>query len=216
MERAPKVTERASNCPNCGAPVAFLWSSSVQTVCPYCKSILVRTDVDLKKVGEVADLPPDSSPFQITTEGIYGTRSFVVVGRIIYEWQQGRWNEWHITFSDGKDGWLSDAQDEYVITTRSEISVLPAEAEAPVGKQFQWNGITYSVTTRTVAHYAGVEGELPFEKWKKEDEVFIDLRSQAGDFATLDYSAQTPVLYLGKAFNFDDLRLANVRRFEGW
>src|SRR5437660_1675379 len=83
----------------------------------------------------------------------YGTRSFVVVGRIIYEWQQGRWNEWHITFNDGKDGWLSDAQDEYVITTRSEISVLPAEAEAPVGKQFQWNGITYSVTTRTVAHY---------------------------------------------------------------
>ena len=38
----------------------------------------------------------------------------------------------------------------------------------------------------------------------------------SGDFATLDYSDQTPVLYLGKAVNFDDLRLANVRRFEGW
>ena len=179
MERASRVTERASNCQNCGAPVTFQWSSSVQAVCPYCKSILVRTDVDLKKVGEVADLPPDSSPFQINSEGVY-------------------------------------AQDEYAVTTRSDISKLPSEAQAALGQQFQWNGVVYSVTTRTVAHYAGVEGELPFEKWKKEDEVFIDLRSQTGDFATLDYSGEAPVLYLGKIVDFDTLRLANLRRFEGW
>ena len=46
----------AANCPSCGAPVKFLWSSAVQTTCEFCHSILVRTDVDLKKVGEVADL----------------------------------------------------------------------------------------------------------------------------------------------------------------
>lgn len=210
------MTQRTSNCPNCGAPVVFRWSSSVQTVCAYCKSILVRTDVDLKKVGQVADLPPDASPIQITSEGKYGNRAFVVLGRIIYEYDQGNWNEWHILFHDGADGWLSDAQDEYAISFRKEIPGLPAQTAAKLGRDFQWNGIFFTVTSVTLAHYAGVEGELPFEYWDKKDVIFADLRSHGGDFATLDYSDAQPALYLGKAVDFDDLQLKNVRRFEGW
>jgi len=210
------MTQRSSNCPNCGAPVVFLWSSSVQTVCPYCKSVLVRTDVDLKKVGQVADLPPDASPLQIMTEGKYDNRSFVVTGRIIYQYDQGNWNEWHIVFNDGGDAWVSDAQDEYAISFRKEISNLPSQPNAGLGQIFQWNGIAFEVTSRTLAHYAGVEGELPFEYWDKTDVVFIDLRSHGGDFATLDYSDPQPTLYLGKAVDFEELRLTNIRKFEGW
>ena len=95
------MSSPAANCPNCGAPVQFRWSSAVQTACPFCHSILVRTDVDLKKVGEVADLPPDPSPIQLVTEGTYQGKSFRSTGRIIYEYEQGGWNEWHIVFSDG-------------------------------------------------------------------------------------------------------------------
>jgi len=86
------MTSRAANCPNCGAPLVYRWSSSVQTVCPYCQSIVVRTDVDLKKVGQVADLPDDASPIQMTTEGRYGDKGFVVAGRILYQYDQGGWN----------------------------------------------------------------------------------------------------------------------------
>lgn len=210
------MTERTSFCPNCGAPIAFRWSSSVQTVCTYCKSILVRTDVDIKKVGEVADLPPDASPIQINTEGAYGNHSFVVVGRIIYQYEQGGWNEWHIIFNDGKDGWLSDAQDEYMVSFAQNVPNLPSPKDAKLGQDFQWNHIQFTVTSRTLAHYAGVEGELPFQYWDKKDVVFIDLRSHANDFATLDYSDEKPVLYIGKAVDFDDLRLMNTRKFEGW
>lgn len=211
------MTERTSNCPNCGAPVAFQWSSSVQTVCAYCKSILVRTDVDLKKVGQVADLPPDNSPIQMMTEGRYGAHSFVVAGRIIYEYEQGAWNEWHLVMNDGADAWLSDAQNEYVVTFRSNItSGLPSEKDAKLGRTYQWNDVGYTVTSRTLAHYRGVEGELPFQYWDKSDVVFIDLKSAHGDFATLDYSDGDPVLYSGKAVDFDDLQLSNIRKFEGW
>src|SRR5215469_13726401 len=130
------MTQRSSNCPNCGAPVVFRWSSTVQTVCPYCKSVLVRTDVDLKKVGQVADLPPDASPLQITSEGLYGNGSFVVTGRIIYEYDQGNWNEWHIVFNDGSDGWLSDAQDEYAVSFAAPGRKLPDAAQCNVGQEF--------------------------------------------------------------------------------
>ena len=100
------MTQPAANCPNCGAKILFRWSSSVQTVCEYCKSILVRTDVDLKKVGQVADLPPNSSPIQIGTEGVYNHHPFVAVGRIIYEYDQGAWNEWHLVMNNSS-AWLS-------------------------------------------------------------------------------------------------------------
>jgi hypothetical protein len=40
--------------------------------------------------------------------------------------------------------------------------------------------------------------------------------SANGKFATLDYSDNTPVLYIGERVDFDDLGLKNLRKFEGW
>ena len=210
------MSARSSGCPNCGAPVQFKWSSSVQTVCDYCKSIIARTDVDLRKVGVVADLPIDASPIQLLTEGRFDGRHFVVTGRILYEYDQGGWNEWHLNFGDGSDGWLSDAQNEFAISTRVDAPQLPAASEAALGREFHWRGVSFAVSSRTEAHYAGVEGELPFEYWDKTSALFVDLRSASQDFATLDYSDGAPVLYLGQSVDFDALQLANVRRFEGW
>lgn len=208
------MTQPAANCPNCGAKVTFQWSASVQTVCEYCKSILVRTDVDLQKVGQVADLPPNSSPIQIGTEGVYGSRSFVAIGRIIYEYDQGNWNEWHLMMNNGSSGWLSDAQDEYAVTFGAPGRKLPAECR--IGQQYIWDKETYIVSTVTKAHYRGVEGELPFQYWDKSDVIFVDLLSHSGKFATIDYGDETPTLYLGEAVEFERLKLNNLRSFEGW
>jgi len=207
------MTQPAANCPNCGAPIVFRWSSSVQTVCTYCKSILVRTDVDLKKVSQVSDLPPNASPIQIGTEGVYNHHSFVAVGRIIYEYDQGTWNEWHVVMNNGS-AWLSDAQDNYVVTFAAPGRKLPPQAR--IGQQYIWDNETYTVTTITKAHYRGVEGELPFQYWDKDDVVFVDLMSEHGKFGTLDYSDESPALYLGESVEFDDLKLKNLRSFEGW
>ena len=210
------MTQPTSNCPNCGAKIVFQWSSSVQTVCEYCKSILVRTDVDLKKVGQVADLPPDTSPIQLNTEGIYRNRSFVVVGRILYAYDQGGWNEWHLMMNDGKSGWLSDAQEEYAVSFLVNGQKLPGEAELKAGQQINWNGDTYALSVITEAHYRGVQGELPFEYWDKTDVTFADFRTTSRKFATLDYSDEAPSLFLGEFVEFDDLKLKTLRQFEGW
>lgn len=189
----------------------------MQTVCEFCKSILVRRDVDLSRVGQVADLPPSSSPLQIATEGIYRNKPFVVVGRVIYEYELGGWNEWHVIFSDSASGWLSDAQDEYAVSFQvTPPEPLPAPANVERSQKAHWNGVTYEVTCLTRAHYRAVEGELPFETWDKHDALFVDLRSADGRFATIDYSHANPLLFLGEAVEFDDLKLKNIRQFEGW
>jgi len=176
----------------------------------------VRTDVDLKKVGQVADLPPDGSPIQLNTEGIYRNKAFVVVGRIVYEYDQGAWNEWHVMMNDGSSAWLSDAQQEYAVSFSSKSPNLPAAARVEVGEQFTWDGQCYTVSVITPAHYRGVQGELPFQYWDKTDVTFVDLRSETGKFATLDYSDPEPALYLGEFVEFEQLKLKNLRSFEGW
>jgi len=204
-----------ANCPNCGAPVTFRWSSAVQTTCEFCHSILVRTDVDLKKVGEVSDLPADASPIQIGTEGVYQNKGFVVVGRIIYEYEQGGWNEWHVIYNDGSSGWLSDAQLEYDLSALTNPD-QPLPATTSKGQTFKWRDNEYEVTSLTKAHYKGVQGELPFEYWDKSDLLFADLRGVSGGFATIDYSERPPLLFLGHAVDFNDLHFKNLRLFEGW
>jgi hypothetical protein len=164
----------------------------------------------------VADLPPDSSPIQIATEGIYRNRAFVVVGRILYEYDQGGWNEWHAVFSDGASGWLSDAQAEYAVSFLTPMTGLPAADQVERGQQYRWNGLVYEVTCLTRARYRGVEGELPFEYWDKNEVLFADLETHDSRFATLDYSDPQPLLFTGEPVAFDDLRLKNLRQFEGW
>ena len=206
------MTHPAGTCPNCGAPVEFQWSSAVQTVCSHCRSVLVRRDLDLTKVGVVADLPPEVSPIQIGTTGRFADAAFTVTGRIVYEYDAGTWNEWHLLFADGSSGWLSDAQLDYAISRPLKSSEpLPDSAAFTTGQRYEWAGTSFAVTTLTRAHYRGVEGDLPFEYWDKTEVLFVDLASEDEQLATVDYSEAPPLLFAGRFVEFDALALKNLR-----
>jgi hypothetical protein len=206
-----------ATCPNCGAPVRFLWAQAVQTTCPYCRAVLVRRDLQLERVGQQAEFPLTGSPIQIGTEGRWRTRSFVVVGRLTYAWERGRWNEWHCLLNDGHSAWLSDAQLEYAMTEQADPrGVLPDLLRVHPGETYFWNDTGYDVVGVTEAHYLGTEGELPFTSWARTTCRFVDLQTPQGGFATIDGSETPPLLYLGEYLTYDDLALRNLRTFEGW
>jgi hypothetical protein len=214
------MTSKSANCPNCGAAIQFRWSGAVQTTCPYCRAILVRRDVDLEKVGVVSGIPASSSPIQLGTEGRYGRLAFVVVGRIVYEYDRGRWSEWYLRSLDGGSAWLSDAQGDYAVTTRVEQAVLPAAEQLEVGQSYAIGGTLFTVSSLTPARYAGVEGELPFEYWDQSEVLFADLDTDGAAsparIATLDYCDAVPVAYVGSYVTLDELALRNMRAIEGW
>ncbi len=204
-------------CPNCGAPVRFLWAQAVQTTCPYCRSVLVRRDLNLATLGKQADFPATGSPIQIGTEGEWHDQRFVVVGRIAYGWARGKWNEWHCVLSDGTSAWLSDAQLEYAMTIAAPADFeVPAVTTVQVGETYFWNNTPYEVAGITEARYLGTEGELPFTTWEKSACLFVDLLNAQHGLATIDGSEAPPMLFLGEYVNFDDLRFRNLREFEGW
>jgi predicted RNA-binding Zn-ribbon protein involved in translation (DUF1610 family) len=202
------LTRRTASCPNCGAEIVFRWSGAVQTTCPACRAILVRHDMDLEKVGVASDVPAAVSAIQLGTEGRFKAKAFTVVGRIIYKYELGHWNEWHIRFADETSGWLSDAQAEYAVTrvTRQEVP-----AGVMVGQDIVIQGTRYKAMSVTEAAYAGVEGELPFEYWDKETLRFVDLRGPGDSFATIDESEDPPLAFVGEFEDFSELRLKNLR-----
>jgi hypothetical protein len=215
------VTARTAACPNCGATIEFRWSGAVQTICPYCKAVLVRRDLDLEKVGMVSDLPPTASPIQLGTEGKFEGDAFVVVGRIVYRYERGGWNEWHLLTMRGESAWLSDAQGDLAISKLARNpGALPAAGNLKVGQSYAIDGTIFRVASLTLARYAGVEGELPFTTWDRSEALFADLDAEGADeelrFATIDYSDETPVAYVGSYVELEQLAARNLRRFDGW
>jgi hypothetical protein len=211
------MTAVETACPNCGATIRFRWVQAVQTTCPYCNSILVRTDLDWRKVGSVAELPATSSPIQLGTTGVWDVRGFTVVGRILYRWSRGRWNEWHCIMDDGKSAWLSDAQLEYTISELAPASVdLPVLSSLRRTDTCRIGDERFVVTTITTANYDGVEGELPFEYWDKSTCGFVDLLAPRGRFATIDYSESPPLIFVGEGISFRELKLQHLVSFDGW
>ncbi|MFL5607944.1 MAG: DUF4178 domain-containing protein [Gemmatimonadaceae bacterium] len=214
------MTAKSDNCPNCGATIHFRWAGAVQTTCPYCHSILVRRDVDLEKVGTESAIPESSSPIQLGTEGRYGKLAFTVIGRIVYEHDRGRWSEWYLRSLEGEGAWLSDAQGDYAVTTRANQTDLPAAEHVRVAQSYAIDGTLFTVSSLTYARYAGVEGELPFEYWDHGVELFVDLDTDGTihppRIATLDYSDDHPVAYVGSYVTLAELGLRNMRTIEGW
>ena len=211
------MTRRTAQCPNCGAMIEFVWADAVQTTCSYCRSILVRHDVDLEQVGTAATLPLTPSPIQLGTEGRYNGDPFTVIGRLVYEWERGGWSEWHFRMETGKSGWLSDAQADYEISFLAQTTASPPLADnVKPGTRLMHGPVSFAATSVTRAHYTGTEGELPFEYWDKREVVFADFRAATGAFATLDYSEEPPLLFVGEPVDLDKLDLRNMRPFEGW
>ncbi|MGJ5820564.1 DUF4178 domain-containing protein [Paludibaculum fermentans] len=207
----------SSNCPNCGAPIKFAWSSAVQAACPYCQAIIVRRDVNLEAVGVVADLPPDASAIQLMSEGFFDNKHFIVIGRIRYEWEQGNWNEWHLLFNDGTNGWLSDAQADYAVSFAVAPPIaFPTPLELKKGQVFQLQGGQFMVTHLTKVRYVGFEGELPFTTTDRSEFMTADLRTMDARFATIDYSETPPLLFMGRYVDIEALKLTGLREFEGW
>jgi hypothetical protein len=211
------MTAPETACPNCGATIRFRWTQAAQTTCTYCKSILVRTNLDWNRVGVVAELPATSSPIQLGTTGVWRDRGFTVVGRILYRWSRGRWNEWHCGLDDGSSAWLSDAQLQYTMSAiHSETVELPDASAIRRTDACRFGTERYVVTTITEANFDGVEGELPFEYWDKSTCKFADLTGQHGRFATIDYSESPPLVFVGESLAFRALKLQNLVSFDGW
>ncbi|MBC7693131.1 MAG: DUF4178 domain-containing protein [Methylotenera sp.] len=218
-------------CPSCGAAVHFKSRATVFSVCTYCKSMLVRHDLNLESLGKMSELLEDMSPLQVGTRGVFERGSFEIIGRLKIGWPQGTldggtWNEWFLQLDDGRQGWLGEAQGFYMISFPEEDRRgVPAVSELVPGKNvLLLGGKTFVVDDIKQAQCIGSEGELPFRAPQGRKNVSVDLSAAPGSnlsgtqnaFASLDYSSDGVKLYVGKYLEFDDFKFTGLRELDGW
>ena len=208
----PKIT-----CPSCGAPVDFKSAVSILAVCEYCRSTLVRHDVDVENIGKMAELKLDGSPLQLGAQGRYRGVSFGVIGRIQLRFDRGIWNEWHLLMDDARSGWLGEAQGLYAVSFLTKISGdIPAFDKLKTGKKVQFRGQWFEIRNIESAACIAGEGELPFKAGTGYDAPVADLLGDKNSFATIDYSEETPLVFIGEYMEFDGLHFSGLRQFDGW
>jgi len=205
------------NCPSCGAKVVFRTSASVMAICEYCKSTLVRHDVNVEDVGKMADLKADGSPLQLNAGGVYAGVHFAVVGRIQYRFDRGLWNEWYLLFDDMRGGWLGEARGNYAVSFVTEArEKIPVYGDLKVGTTTALAGRPFEVVDIESARVVAGEGELPFTVGAGYEAPVADLSGAGRTFATIDYSEDPPLLFVGQYVEFDELRLTGLRELDGW
>jgi ribosomal protein L37AE/L43A len=200
-----------ANCPSCGAPVRFRGAQSIVAICEFCRSTLLKQGAQLEDIGKQAELVEDASPLQLGTEGRYKGIHFALIGRIQYRYAAGAWNEWYALFDDQRTGWLSDALGSYLMTFLRRTGGLPPLDKMEVGRAAQLDGRRYEVANIERANVIAGQGELPFKVGAGWEAVFVDLRGEDGRFATLDYSEDPPLLFVGEEKPFDSFKFANLR-----
>lgn len=209
------------SCPACGAEISFKSKCSVFGVCSYCSSMVVRHDLNLETLGKMAELPEDSSPLQIGTQGRYENSRFELVGRLKISWEDGNWNEWYALFDDGRDGWLAEAQGFYMVsfqvTDPQSVRCIPAlQALSPGLKLPLFQGAQFQVSDIKQAVCSGSEGELPMKGPQGRKNTSVDLTGPQSQFACIDYSEDGVRLFLGKYLEFNQLKFTSLREIDGW
>ena len=205
-------------CPNCAAPLKFKSQSTVFAVCPYCQATIVRHDVDLEKIGEMADLQDSMSIFQMGTTGKWDKNKFEIIGLSKIKYDEGYWNEWYLWFKNGKEAWLAEAQGELALNMPTRLPInLPPLDELAVGMDINFpQGGIFQVDDIRHIECIGSMGELPYPAMVGRKAVTVDLVNKKGEFACLDFSEEGIAAYLGTYAEFDELALKNLRQLEDW
>lgn len=201
-------------CPACGGPVLFKISSSLVTVCEHCNSVVARGDRRLEDLGKVAAIVETNSPLQLGLKGKFKGKSFELVGRAQYAHSAGGiWDEWYAAFSNGKWGWLAEAQGRFYITFERKVSdatTLPGLGDLVAGGEFHFEGVgALTIGEVGTAEAKSAAGEIPYKFEPNAEHRFADLYGTDGAFATFDYSDGAPRIYVGQEVTLRDIGIAD-------
>ncbi|VTU34514.1 hypothetical protein SRS16CHR_05504 [Variovorax sp. SRS16] len=199
-------------CPGCGAPVEFRSAQSAYAVCPYCQSTVVRQGDTLARTGKMAELFDDFSPLQLFAAGRIQDKPFTLVGRLQYSYEGGRWTEWIAALDGDRTGILSEDNGAFVFALPFDLQrAAPPAADLRVGATTAFNGQNYTVASNEQVALVSAQGELPRLPVLGRPFPVVELRNDKGLVLTLDYDADPPGAYLGRAVQLEDLQLTGLR-----
>ncbi len=207
---------RSYDCPSCGATLSFESSIAISAICPFCRSLVIRHDLNVETLGTVAQLPPDLSPLQIGTTGEFQGVGFRLAGRLRWHWDGGSWTEWFADCGTGGHVWIAETQGFYTFSKYVEQTGLPSIDSVQAGYEERIGDKLWTVVDIKTAVCVGGEGELPEIIAQDKPRRSVDLQGPHGEFATLEAGAEGTEYFEGRYAHFDEMKFGNLRAVPGW
>lgn len=190
---------KVGNCPSCGAEIDFAPGAGKVKVCEFCSTVVMRGAANLENLGKVAELVDTDSPLKLMLSGRHSGTPFTVVGRLqkVHDTgdgsDYGAWDEWYLSFDDGRSAWLSESEGQWNLMFPLSNQQPPSFEDANPGTEFQLKGTRFVVEERSHARTVSAQGQLPdFHS----DHPFVDATGPKGVFVSIDYGSGEP----GEAF----------------
>lgn len=167
----------------------------------------------------MSELQDEMSPLQVGTSGVFEGKPFDLIGRLKVNYSDGTWNEWYSIFSDGREGWLAEAQGFLAMC----FPVNPKDAHVPDSGK-----LTPGMQLRLYPHGEFLvedirdvvcrfsEGELPMNAMKGRESKSVDLRGAGAKMATIEYACDGTRIYAGAYQDFDSFKFKHLREIDGW
>lgn len=195
-------------CPSCGSAIEFKAGSSLSLVCKYCKSVVVRTDRDMRNMGRIADVAFSDAGLAPGDRGTFRGQSFSVEGRLVLQHPAGgTWEEYYALFN-GRPAWVSEAQGNWQVVTAAQVQAPPLQSLAP-GMQVPLGNAYFVVGEKNEGTFISGEGELPFAAAPGTKRIFVDLSAPGGGWANIDYNdgTQPPQVFIGVQTSFAEFQI---------
>jgi hypothetical protein len=150
-------------CASCGAPLEVENQFIRSVTCKFCGAAYMVSGSDtLDQVGQTVSLADYPSRLNIGASGEVRGRSFKVIGRVRYAYNEGFWEEWQITWDDGAPpDWLEEDEGYWTVYKRDRIrGAVPSYDQVKVGQSVTINGRSVFITEKRTARMVGSEGQF--------------------------------------------------------
>jgi len=152
-----------TNCNSCGAPLKIENSFVRSVTCEFCGSTYIVSGSDgLNEAGKTTSLADYPSRLSVGQQGVIDGRSFTVLGRVRYTYDEGFWDEWQIEWHDGAPpDWLEEDEGYWTLYKRERVrGPLPSMEEISVGQTYKINKHEVFITEKRTGKMMGSEGQF--------------------------------------------------------
>lgn len=196
-------------CPSCAAPITQQKPGARMLGCTYCGQTSFVNAETLEAVGEKSPLIDYGSSFAIGKMGTYEGKEFMVLGRLRYDYDDGFWDEWYLSFFDGENMWVQEDDGSFVLyyyeeTLSHKIDFARTRVGSTIKITEKINEVF--VTSKSKASIQGGEGELPFRAIPGSQADFVD-GVMKGKVVSAEFLTSENVIFVGEPVDLDEFNL---------
>lgn len=184
------------HCPTCGAPLRIRNRFVKAVTCEFCQNVALYDGVRLDPTGRTASLAKLNSPLYLDATGTLGKHTFRVLGRLVYEYSGGMWQEWFLDIGGEKRAWLIEDEGAFSLMQKRPLAEAPPFESVSVGDLLQLADRDVRVDEVNEATIVSAEGQFGTQILPGETIAYID--GASGDEEVgLEYGEREVELFIG-------------------